>query len=342
MREEMTGLTWEKVYEEFNKLIRYAANDVAFQYKTTYQSSEDLYQDGLIILYNCLEKYSDKSLEEFGAIFRTSLWRGQRKNAKVEMVESMRLAEHLPAKCGKVGVTTDDETNETASSIDIEGQMFENETFNRIIGNDESCRIVLNELVNPSERTLWEQKMDYARKQRTGYQGLVKDFSKFKISNVHLARALNLSPGALEVILNKIKLAYSKLRPEMVTYKNKTEEAKLHNQKQDWRPFSCDTLKQFLDKKGLSYVVSENQGVQKMRLIEALRKINATPEMVESCLGTSVEKVAKPVWKKIATETLVAFAQANGVEFVAHAHPSVNRMRVVASLNEANFRPEDL
>lgn len=273
-------LTWDIVEEKFEKLVRFSANDVASQYRTVYQNSDDLYQDGMILLWNCLNKYSHKSLEEFGYIFKPSLWRELRKHAGHEQKVSMAVGEVIDR-------SSNEEDDELVATTDMFGEVMAKITLEKAVKflkDDKGCMLVLNELLNPSERTKWEMQMDYARKEMIQSQGKKTMIPKnYKITLVHIARALEISQGSLEILMYKIRLVFANIdTPEKIDFNAPREkvvrEVKPKEVKPDWKPLTTDRLVEFAEKAGLTFKKSQNNGIQRMWAIAELNKAGYTPE----------------------------------------------------------------
>lgn len=67
-------MTWDVQYSTLNNYIKYAAGQIVSSLPSAMLGSEDLYQEGLILLYQCFEKYRLKPESEFQALFKASLW----------------------------------------------------------------------------------------------------------------------------------------------------------------------------------------------------------------------------------------------------------------------------
>lgn len=67
-------MTWDTQYEAMNNYIKFAAGQVVSGLPSAMLGVDDLYQEGLILLYQCFEKYKLKPESEFQTLFKTSLW----------------------------------------------------------------------------------------------------------------------------------------------------------------------------------------------------------------------------------------------------------------------------
>lgn len=146
-------LPWEEVYEKFISLIKYAAGSIYNQFKTV--EFEDLFQEGQLMLYRCWTLYGDKSWEEFTPIFKASLWRklrelsGRKRHYTVDLDSLTELG-------AEPGYETDYDAN-----IDDEEKLTR---LAESLRDNPVALTILREFLHPSERTIWETKMEIARK----------------------------------------------------------------------------------------------------------------------------------------------------------------------------------
>ena len=154
-----TANKWEDVYNKYIKYIRYAASHT-FSDNCT-MSHEDLFQEGQIVLYRCYITYSDRPDAEFGKLFKSSLWRELRKLANRSTVPTVDIESVMDIDL--TGYTEDiDESIYDSCYIDQVRQL--------IAGSDIAVQI-FNEIINPSENTLFEAEMDVARRETLRAQG---------------------------------------------------------------------------------------------------------------------------------------------------------------------------
>lgn len=189
-----TRLTWDEVYSQLDNYIKFASANVSRS--TTldnYISAEDLYQEGTLLLFKCYKQYIDKDLEEFCTIFKASLWRHIRKKAARPNIIQVEIEEVYD-----LGYT-EDNLDKLYTEYKIK-QLYE------LLEDEPVALAILNELLNPSERTIWEMKMDKARKETVRNQGKkinVPQTSKVKM--VHIRRSLGLTPKRFDTGIAKLR-----------------------------------------------------------------------------------------------------------------------------------------
>jgi len=146
-------LKWEEVLENFENLVKFAARKTYTEsIVDSAVSAQDLYQIGMIKLYECWMKYSNLSMEEFKAVFSTTLFRSVRRGAKSKT--TLDLEEALVGEEGH----EDDY---------IENLMFK-ESLDKLKSELDSpiAIAILQEMIEPSPRTIWEVWADGARKRQ--------------------------------------------------------------------------------------------------------------------------------------------------------------------------------
>lgn len=147
-------LDWDSVYDKFVNYIKFAASSVYNQFQT--ESAEDLFQEGQLMMYRCWLLYGNKPIEEFGPIFKASLWR------KLREVSGKK---HHP--------TVDFDTlieagAEPGYEKDMDVEIDESERFHKLVDmlSDQPIALtILKEFIAPGDRTLWEAQMERARKE---------------------------------------------------------------------------------------------------------------------------------------------------------------------------------
>lgn len=147
-------LPWNEVYDKFVSLIKFAARSVFNQFKTV--EAEDLFQEGQLILYRCWTLYGDKGWNEFTPIFKASLWRKLREISGKKHHYTVDF-DTLIEEGDEPGYTTDFDTN-----LDDEEKLTR---LAESLRDNPIALTILREFLNPSERTLWEGKMEIARKE---------------------------------------------------------------------------------------------------------------------------------------------------------------------------------
>lgn len=146
-------LPWDDVYDKFVNYIKFAASSVYNQFQT--ESAEDLFQEGQLMMYRCWLLYGSKSMDEFGPIFKASLWRKLRE---------------LSGKKRHFTVDFDTLTEagaEPGYEKDMDAEIDESERFHRLVdmlADQPIALTILKEFIAPGDRTLWEAQMEQARK----------------------------------------------------------------------------------------------------------------------------------------------------------------------------------
>lgn len=194
-------MNFENAYKQYNNLVKYIAKKESnFSSIDTSISAEDLYQEGLMIIVKCVEKYGDKPDGEFGALVKTSLYRGLKEKAKNTTTISLDLSEEYEASVFVTPDTTMDNFEEEYSA-----ERFAK--LKELVAYDDVAYAILQELIEPSERTLWEKKMAEARRQTIAAQGA--NITRIKAGNgvqyTHIARALDLPKKVFEQGLNRLR-----------------------------------------------------------------------------------------------------------------------------------------
>lgn len=188
-------LTWEDVLEKFENLVKYAARNVYVSHARVDNAvgADDLYQIGMIKLYECWEKYSHLSMDEFKAVFSTALFRAVKRGAKPNL--NLNLEEAL--------VSDEGQEDEYISRLQFE------EGLSQLQGQLQSpiAVAILQELIEPSPRTIWEVWADSARK----YQLKVN-----QNKNVNLAKNIEVKMkhirNSLQITQKQFDLGISEIR----------------------------------------------------------------------------------------------------------------------------------
>jgi len=192
-------LTFEQTNEKFSKLIYYMANKFIPIAKQVY-NKEDFYQDSSIVLYDCWLKYKEKSIEEFKTILSVSLRRLLSNKIKKGTRDKGIL---LLGDIGGTSLGNDD--SDKLSFEDIQGKLDDNlnnvyiqdglDQLKQLLKDDIVALAILEELLQPSQRTVWELNMDKARKKMLHSQGHeeIRPTSSTEVRMHHIARALNIS-----------------------------------------------------------------------------------------------------------------------------------------------------
>ncbi len=194
-------LKWEEVFENFENLVKFAAGKTYRESLVDNAvSAQDLYQIGMIKLYECWLKYANLPLEEFKAVFSAALFRSVRRGAKSKI--TLDLEEAL------VG----EEGHEDGY---IDSLMFR-ESLLKLKDELESpiAIAILQELIEPSPRTIWEVWADGARKRQLK-ENQNKNVNLLKNNEVkmkHIRSALQITQKQFDVgileIRSKASLAF--------------------------------------------------------------------------------------------------------------------------------------
>ncbi|MNW28293.1 hypothetical protein D3C74_51150 [compost metagenome] len=186
-------LEWDAVYEQYKNLVKYAA-------KNTYKSRghvdnavsiEDLFQLGMLKLFDCWERYKHLSMEEFKHVFSAALFRAVRRGARPNMTLDVEGA-----------------VEEQASAEDFTECLVTSEGLENLKSeiNSPVALAILHELMDPSPRTLWEVWADKARKTKLKSQG--KNVNAPKTNEVrmkHIRLALNITQKQFDLGIAEIR-----------------------------------------------------------------------------------------------------------------------------------------
>ena len=143
-------LTWDTVLEKFHKLIRFAARQQVNSHATENSvDAEDLYQEGLIKLYDCWQKWcvnpeNNKDMDEFAPIFKVSLFR--------------RMRQFTSSKPVDIDLEGIEEWVGDSSVEDPVERLYMEHGLSHLMDmlQSDTARSLLQELIEPSERTLFE------------------------------------------------------------------------------------------------------------------------------------------------------------------------------------------
>lgn len=179
---KLEPLNWDDLYEGLNNYIKYAAKNVASSTSNSVvTSAEDLYQEGLLLLYKCYEKYMYKPRNEFEYLFKASIW---------------RLLRNIAYKNEFTLVDLD-----TAYDIGYDdttlSDMYEEYRLKQVVellGDNQVALNILKEMINPSDRTVWESDMDIARKDTLKQQGFSLNVPRtVDVKGTFIQRALKIT-----------------------------------------------------------------------------------------------------------------------------------------------------
>ena len=202
MDTERTCLSWDFVVKQFENLVKYAAKQRVTNYPVDgHISAEDLYQEGMIKLYDCWKIWCvdrNKPLEEFKNIFSVSLFRevGKKAGRKVVQID----LEDIPL-----------EYNE-----DVVEHMYVESGVQQLLDilDSKESRGIVRELIQPSQQTLYEVWADIKRKEMIKSQGKRVNIPKDNTVRMkHIIRSLGITSkqydNAMLEIRSKAKIAFN-------------------------------------------------------------------------------------------------------------------------------------
>ncbi|AYP68626.1 hypothetical protein EalM132_00114 [Exiguobacterium phage vB_EalM-132] len=195
-------LSWDAVLEQFDNLIKYAAKKQVQGYPTDNMISvEDLYQEGIIKLYDCWKKWcvgANKDMDEFGPIFRKSLFRAVRSKASTSTSNNALF----------VDLESTENMLRDENQEDVVERMYrENgiEHLSSILSSEIAVKI-LGELAEPSPETLFEVWADVKRKEMLKSQGKRVNIPKdTTVRMKHIIRALGITQKQYDVAIVEIR-----------------------------------------------------------------------------------------------------------------------------------------
>ena len=193
-------LVWDEIYDKLVNYIKFASRQVSEQYQTgAVDSAEDLFQEGQLLLYHCYELYKNKPLNEFCALFKSSLWR------KLRDIGSR-----------KAFIQVDiEEAYELGYTDSVAEDMYEEYKLKHLADMLESNPLaltILKEFINPSDRTVWEAQMDVARKSMLREQNYkVSVPSSVEIKAVYIQRAMEITKARFNEALKFVKQCVSEV-----------------------------------------------------------------------------------------------------------------------------------
>lgn len=194
-------LTWDIVVKQFENLIKYAAAQQVRNSSTdAVSSAEDLYQEGMIKLYDCWLKWcvnpeNNKDMDEFGAIFKKSLFRVVKRTNKHQ--ECIDLEDSVMEN-----MTADTNVEDTVERMYREkGMSHLSEMLTSKVAKG-----LLQELIEPSPATLFQVWADLKRKEMVKSQGKRVNIPKDNtIRMKHIQRALNITTKQYDIAMSEIR-----------------------------------------------------------------------------------------------------------------------------------------
>lgn len=201
-------LNWDDVFAQYDNYVKFAAKQISEQNPgRMLTSAEDMYQDGLVLLWKCYEQYKYKPMSEFGYIFKASVWR------------------LLRGIAAKIEPATDD--LDTAFDVGVEDdtwdEMWEEYRIKQVIELLEGYPVaiqLLKEFISHSPGSLKECEQDMARKEMVKSLGKrVNVPTTLEIKGVHIQRALDLSKSIYNQNLRRLQQAvYQVYSPDTVIH----------------------------------------------------------------------------------------------------------------------------
>lgn len=196
------NMTWDIQYKKLDNYIKYVAGQVAPGLQSAAMSSEDLYQEGLFLLYTCFEKYKLKPENEFQALFKSSCWRLLRGFCyKKKEIMTVDLDEGVGVGC-------------SSEVIDDMYRQFQlNQVYELLNGFPDAMKI-FKEFVQPSDKTFWEANMDYNRKVFLKAQGKsVSVPSEIRVKPAFIKKSLGMTDSqfreGFKVVQSSVYAVYS-------------------------------------------------------------------------------------------------------------------------------------
>ena len=202
-------LQWDEVYNSLVNYIKFAAKQVAEQYQTSsVQSSEDLFQEGQLLLYHCYTIYKYKPMNQFSALFKASLWRKLREIGKKKRFIQVDIEDAY-------------EIGYTPEVVEDIYEDFRLQQLAEMLENEPIALTIVKEFINPSTRTLWEARMDIARKQMLKDQNYNVAVPKsISIRGVHIQRALEISKSSFTQNFKLVKESVNKVYKDNINLEN--------------------------------------------------------------------------------------------------------------------------
>lgn len=197
----MAELKWENVVKQYENMIKYASR-VTYQKKLNVDASitpDDLYQVGMLKLYDCFMRYGDKNDEEFGKLTKTAIYHELNYVCKESRTYAL---ENKEGEEIDVPVETDFDKKETHALLEsIEKQL-----------KRETSKQVLKELINPSRKTINVMLQDIANKKMLAQQGKKVNIPKTTdIKQRHIRESLGLTQKQFDKAIKEVRDVASKV-----------------------------------------------------------------------------------------------------------------------------------
>ncbi len=190
-------LTWDVVLDQFKNLIKHAAKQQVQNHEVdNMMSAEDLYQEGMIKLYDCWQIWcmgKNKDMDEFGPIFKKSLYRVVQKGSNTNRPTFVDIEDTANTLKG--------------DNEDIVERMHRTEGFEALSESlGDIARRLLEELIEPSDRTIFEVWADIERKKMLKSQGKRVNIPKdTTIRMKHIIRSLQITDKQYDVAMVEIR-----------------------------------------------------------------------------------------------------------------------------------------
>lgn len=193
-------LSWDDVYNKLVNYIKFASKQTALQYDSgMYNSSEDLFQEGQLLLYHCYTKYSDRGLDEFCTLFKTSLWRKLR-----ELCSKKTLVQVDISDAYDLGLN-----DSVLDELSYESKLHQ---IAMLLKENPIALTIFKEFVNPSSRTLWEAEMGLNRRQTVKDQGAkISVPHSINVRSSHIQKAMEITQKEYRDSFNLVKEVVAKV-----------------------------------------------------------------------------------------------------------------------------------
>lgn len=190
-------LTWEMVHDKYTNLIKYMAGNYARNNSLDGMiSAEDLYQEGVVKMYDCWVIWclgENKDFDEFGPILKTSLQRCLYQTSKKRVKTTTSEEALLLVKDDSIKDTTD--------------VLYKQEGLRNLHDSlSPTAQELLKELISPSDKTLYEVWADIARKNMLKSQGKRVNIPKDNTVRMkHIIRAIGITGKQYDIALKEIR-----------------------------------------------------------------------------------------------------------------------------------------
>lgn len=197
---QIERIPWDEVYKKYVNYIKFAAKSTAQDNGDNF--AEDLFQEGQLIMYNCYLLYGDKPIEEFGAILKASVWRKMREICNRKQFIQVNIEDAYD-----IGYDED-----TVENIYQEQKLAH---LASMLEDNPIALTILKEFVSPSARTIWEAKMDVARKEMLRSQDYKVSVPKqVQPTKASIQRAMEIPKSKFEQHFKELKEAMLVVYPE--------------------------------------------------------------------------------------------------------------------------------